>query len=143
MRQVAARPCDASRRVTHRQGWACAGGWRSQPTAAEPAGAGGEGPRREPCAVPAYGPVSCLLRPRPILDDVSTTHASDALASLAAGADLPAAQQPVWPDAAALADAVATLATNPPLVFAGECDVLRSRMAAAARGDAFVLQGGD
>ena len=74
---------------------------------------------------------------------MSTTHASDALASLAAGADLPAAQQPVWPDAAALADAVATLATYPPLVFAGECDVLRSRMAAAARGDAFVLQGGD
>jgi len=74
---------------------------------------------------------------------VSTPHASDALASLAAGADLPAAQQPVWPDAEQLADAIATLATYPPLVFAGECDVLRTRMAAAARGDAFVLQGGD
>jgi len=74
---------------------------------------------------------------------VSTTHASDALASLAAGADLPAAQQPDWPDAAQLADAIATLATYPPLVFAGECDLLRTRMAAAARGDAFVLQGGD
>ncbi|TQJ50409.1 class II 3-deoxy-7-phosphoheptulonate synthase [Phycicoccus sp. SLBN-51] len=74
---------------------------------------------------------------------MSTPHASDALASLAAGADLPAAQQPDWPDAAQLADAIATLATYPPLVFAGECDVLRSRMAAAARGDAFVLQGGD
>ena len=74
---------------------------------------------------------------------MSTTHASDALASLAAGADLPAAQQPDWPDAAQLADAIATLATYPPLVFAGECDVLRNRMAAAARGDSFVLQGGD
>ncbi len=74
---------------------------------------------------------------------MSTTHASDALASLAAGADLPAAQQPVWPDAEQLADAIATLATYPPLVFAGECDVLRTRMAAAARGEAFVLQGGD
>ncbi|SER92005.1 3-deoxy-D-arabinoheptulosonate-7-phosphate synthase [Pedococcus cremeus] len=74
---------------------------------------------------------------------MSTPHASDALASLAAGADLTAAQQPDWPDAAQLADAIATLATYPPLVFAGECDVLRSRMAAAARGDAFVLQGGD
>jgi 3-deoxy-7-phosphoheptulonate synthase len=74
---------------------------------------------------------------------VSTTHPSDALASLAAGADLPAAQQPEWPDAERLADAIATLASYPPLVFAGECDVLRSRMAAAARGEAFVLQGGD
>ncbi|HEY7722442.1 MAG TPA: 3-deoxy-7-phosphoheptulonate synthase class II [Pedococcus sp.] len=74
---------------------------------------------------------------------MSTTHPSDALASLAAGADLPAAQQPEWPDAERLADAIATLASYPPLVFAGECDVLRSRMAAAARGEAFVLQGGD
>jgi 3-deoxy-7-phosphoheptulonate synthase len=74
---------------------------------------------------------------------VSTTHAPDALAGLAAGADLPAAQQPAWPDPASLADAVATLASYPPLVFAGECDVLRTRMAAAARGEAFVLQGGD
>jgi 3-deoxy-7-phosphoheptulonate synthase len=74
---------------------------------------------------------------------VSPTHASDALASLAAGADLPAAQQPDWPDAEQLADAIATLASYPPLVFAGECDVLRTRMAAAARGEAFVLQGGD
>ena len=74
---------------------------------------------------------------------MSTTHPSDALASLAAGADLPAAQQPVWPDATQRADAIATLASYPPLVFAGECDVLRARMAAAARGEAFVLQGGD
>ena len=28
-------------------------------------------------------------------------------------------------------------------MFAGECDVLRDRMAAVARGEAFVLQGGD
>ena len=33
--------------------------------------------------------------------------------------------------------------TYPPLVFAGECDDLRDRMAAAAIGEAFVLQGGD
>jgi len=31
----------------------------------------------------------------------------------------------------------------PPLVFAGECDALRERLAAVARGEAFVLQGGD
>jgi 3-deoxy-7-phosphoheptulonate synthase len=74
---------------------------------------------------------------------VSTTHHHAALASLAAGADLPAAQQPHWPDAEQLRSAVAELASYPPLVFAGECDVLKSRMAAAARGEAFVLQGGD
>ena len=31
----------------------------------------------------------------------------------------------------------------PPLVFAGECDDLRDKLAAVARGEAFLLQGGD
>jgi 3-deoxy-7-phosphoheptulonate synthase len=57
--------------------------------------------------------------------------------------DLPAAQQPEWPDAEALAGATAELATYPPLVFAGECDELKARIADAARGEAFFLQGGD
>ncbi|MGN6333572.1 MAG: class II 3-deoxy-7-phosphoheptulonate synthase [Motilibacteraceae bacterium] len=57
--------------------------------------------------------------------------------------DLPAAQQPEWPDRAALDAAVAELSTYPPLVFAGECDDLKSRVAAVARGEAFLLQGGD
>ncbi len=61
----------------------------------------------------------------------------------AAAADLVAQQQPTWPDPAALAETVAELASYPPLVFAGECDVLRTRMAAVARGEAFVLMGGD
>ena len=56
---------------------------------------------------------------------------------------LEAAQQPQWPDQRALAAAVAELSVLPPLVFAGECDNLRERLAAAARGEAFVLQGGD
>ncbi len=60
-----------------------------------------------------------------------------------AGATLVAAQQPEWPDASSVRSAVETLASFPPLVFAGECDVLRTRLAAAARGEAFVLQGGD
>lgn len=38
---------------------------------------------------------------------------------------------------------VARLRTLPPLVFAGECDDLRARLAAVARGEAFLLQGGD
>ena len=37
----------------------------------------------------------------------------------------------------------AELATQPPLVFAGECDQLKERLAAVATGEAFVLQGGD
>lgn len=57
--------------------------------------------------------------------------------------ELPAAQQPSWPDQAVLSDVVAELQSLPPLVFAGECDDLRDRLAAAARGEAFVLMGGD
>src|SRR6266508_2756075 len=56
---------------------------------------------------------------------------------------LPAAQQPEWPDAQRLREAVADLGTYPPLVFAGECDLLKARLAAVARGEAFLLQGGD
>ncbi len=73
----------------------------------------------------------------------TTPDLRDARQRLATGAERPAAQQPQWPDADALGAAVATLASYPPLVFAGECDLLKSRMAAAARGEAFVLQGGD
>ncbi len=57
--------------------------------------------------------------------------------------DLPAAQQPPWPDQAEVDRAVAELATLPPLVFAGECDLLMRRLADAALGNAFVLMGGD
>jgi 3-deoxy-7-phosphoheptulonate synthase len=42
-----------------------------------------------------------------------------------------------------LAHAQQILAALPPLVFAGECDELKSRLAAATNGDAFVLMGGD
>ncbi|MFE3604016.1 class II 3-deoxy-7-phosphoheptulonate synthase [Streptomyces sp. NPDC059096] len=55
----------------------------------------------------------------------------------------PAAQQPGWPDRAALRAVTDELETAPPLVFAGECDLLKERLAAVARGEAFLLQGGD
>src|SRR5674476_469121 len=81
------------------------------------------------------------------LVSVSTPARIDAtpevIAGLDAWRDLPAAQQPVWPDAEALATAVRTLSSYPPLVFAGECDVLKTRLGDAAVGKAFVLQGGD
>ncbi|QNO38869.1 3-deoxy-7-phosphoheptulonate synthase class II [Protaetiibacter sp. SSC-01] len=56
---------------------------------------------------------------------------------------LPIKQQPEWADADAVAAASAEIAALPPLVFAGEVDILRERLARAARGDSFLLQGGD
>ena len=50
---------------------------------------------------------------------------------------------PEYPDEAALTAATAKLKTYPPLVFAGECRSLRSRLGEVARGQAFLLQGGD
>nr|WP_237398143.1 3-deoxy-7-phosphoheptulonate synthase class II [Rathayibacter rathayi] len=52
-------------------------------------------------------------------------------------------QQPHWPDVEAVKKASAEVAALPPLVFAGEVDQLRERLGAAARGEAFLLQGGD
>ncbi len=57
--------------------------------------------------------------------------------------NLEAKQQPTWPDAAEVEKVRAELAKLPPLVFAGEVDSLRSRLAQAAEGKAFLLQGGD
>ena len=78
--------------------------------------------------------------------------------------DRPAAQQPDWwtgavpasedpgraagrtaagDQSVALDEAVARLRALPPLVFAGECDDLKDKLAQVARGEAFVLQGGD
>jgi 3-deoxy-7-phosphoheptulonate synthase len=56
---------------------------------------------------------------------------------------LPIKQQPEWPDPASVAAASAEIAGFPPLVFAGEVDILRDRLARAARGESFLLQGGD
>ena len=56
---------------------------------------------------------------------------------------LPAEQQPDWPDRERLEEVLAELRTLPPLVFAGEIRALHSQLADAARGKAFLLQGGD
>ncbi|MFA5607777.1 MAG: 3-deoxy-7-phosphoheptulonate synthase class II [Leucobacter sp.] len=71
------------------------------------------------------------------------TASARAFAELDAYQTLEAKQQPTWPDHAALAKATEDLQTQPPLVFAGEADQLKERLAAAARGEAFLLQGGD
>ena len=57
--------------------------------------------------------------------------------------ELPIKQQPQWPNDEAVAAASRQIASFPPLVFAGEVDDLRDRLALAASGKAFLLQGGD
>lgn len=57
--------------------------------------------------------------------------------------NLPAQQQPEWPDLALRDKAVEKLSKVPPLVFAGECDTLTQRLADVAEGKSFVLMGGD
>src|SRR5882724_381283 len=55
----------------------------------------------------------------------------------------PVQQMPQYPDAKALADVEKQLATYPPLVFAGEARNLTKQLARVAKGEAFLLQGGD
>ncbi len=57
--------------------------------------------------------------------------------------ELVAAQQPEWPDVAALELVLKQLSTYPPLVFAGEARALTASLAAVADGKAFLLQAGD
>ena len=55
----------------------------------------------------------------------------------------PRIQMPDYTDAAALSAVEAQLSQYPLLVFAGEARRLKSHLAAASRGEAFLLQGGD
>src|SRR5215510_14410730 len=55
----------------------------------------------------------------------------------------PAQQQPVYPDAARLEEVLGELARLPPLVTSWEIERLKGQLAEAARGERFLLQGGD
>jgi 3-deoxy-7-phosphoheptulonate synthase len=57
--------------------------------------------------------------------------------------ELPARQQPEWPDPAALASVRERLAALPPLVFAGEARALLTALGEVCEGRAFLLQAGD
>lgn len=57
--------------------------------------------------------------------------------------DFPIKQQPTYPEIDKLLAVEKELASYPPLVFAGEVESLKSKLAAATRGEAFLLQGGD
>ncbi len=55
----------------------------------------------------------------------------------------PAGQQPDWPDGDGLHRALKTIASYPPLVFAGEARSLQTSLGQVAAGNAFLLQAGD
>ena len=57
--------------------------------------------------------------------------------------NLPIQQVPDYPDAAVLKATEEQLASFPPLVFAGEARKLKKTLGKVARGEAFLLQGGD
>ena len=90
-------------------------------------------------------PVSSALHPLTAVSGAPAPDAPPTADSLGLDAwrDRPAAQQPRWPDDAALRGVAATLSALPPLVVANEVDQLRERLGAVARGEAFLLQGGD
>jgi 3-deoxy-7-phosphoheptulonate synthase len=69
---------------------------------------------------------------------------SNALAVAVAGAlARPAAQQPAWPDPEYAERVGTVLETVPPVAVPSEVDTLQERLAMVARGQAFLLQGGD
>jgi 3-deoxy-7-phosphoheptulonate synthase len=55
----------------------------------------------------------------------------------------PAAQQPAYPDAAAVQSVLQRLSRLPPLVTSWEIEALKRQLAEAVRGSRFLLQGGD
>jgi 3-deoxy-7-phosphoheptulonate synthase len=72
----------------------------------------------------------------PPLPPEMRTRLDDALAR-------PAAQQPEWPDADQVRKVRTVLESVPPITVPAEIDRLRENLAAVARGEAFLLQGGD
>src|SRR5690606_3425126 len=72
----------------------------------------------------------------PPLPPALATALADALAR-------PAAQQPPWPDPEYVVRVRTLLEHVPPITVPAEIDRLQARMGAVARGDAFLLQGGD
>src|SRR3954471_5705328 len=80
-------------------------------------------------------PVGAPFTP-PVLPPAVAAALADALAR-------PAAQPPAWPDGDLVARVRNLLETVPPIAVPSEVDTLRVRLASVARGEAFLLQGGD
>ena len=81
--------------------------------------------------VPAAAGPALPLLPNPLAAAVA-----DALAR-------PATQQPAWPDSGYLARVRGVLEAVPPIAVPTEVDRLQGRLGMVARGEAFLLQGGD
>jgi 3-deoxy-7-phosphoheptulonate synthase len=64
-------------------------------------------------------------------------------AAVAAALARPALQQPPWPEAGHVAQVLGILGAVPPIAVPAEIDKLQERLAAVARGESFLLQGGD
>ena len=62
-----------------------------------------------------------------------TAAGTDDLSGLDDWREMDAKQQPTYLDPAALDDSLTRLRSYPPLIFAGEADVLKQRIAAASR----------
>lgn len=75
------------------------------------------------------------------IDDLLAAGRDDT--GLDAWRTMPRVQQPDWPDPDVLDEVCAQLRSYPPLVFAGEADLLKHRLSQVAAGEAFLLQGGD
>jgi 3-deoxy-7-phosphoheptulonate synthase len=74
--------------------------------------------------------------PVPPLPSTQVAAVTDALAR-------PAVQQPAWEDPEYVARVRALLETVPPIAVPTEVDALQDRLGTVARGEAFLLQGGD
>lgn len=86
------------------------------------------------------------LRFRPVCVRMVTTEppaSKQRVWTPASWRSMPIRQVPEYPDEAALSAMEAKLRRSLPLVFSGECEKLKSDLASAANGNAFVLQGGD
>ncbi|HEV8555480.1 MAG TPA: 3-deoxy-7-phosphoheptulonate synthase class II [Actinophytocola sp.] len=67
----------------------------------------------------------------------------DVRAQVAAALSWPAVQQPAWPNPDNSRQVGRILESSPPIVVHEEVDRLRDQLGAVARGEAFLLQGGD
>ncbi|MSR42293.1 MAG: 3-deoxy-7-phosphoheptulonate synthase [Phycisphaerales bacterium] len=73
----------------------------------------------------------------------STKRDHDPSWTLSSWRNRPSVQQPVYPDAASLARTLGEISALPPLVTSYEVEALKSALAEAARGERFILWGGD
>ncbi|MGP4014959.1 class II 3-deoxy-7-phosphoheptulonate synthase [Saccharopolyspora sp. 5N708] len=69
--------------------------------------------------------------------------AEEILAEIDVALELPAAQQPEWPNPSVVAEVRELLKQVPPVTVSGEVEQLRKNLASVAHGEAFLLQGGD